>query len=79
MCTTVRFLTRMQTHMSLQMVVTCKPFVTDFTLKRLFTCMSTFVILKYMFVTEATITSLASEHLILAIDASLEKNPLELD
>ena len=67
MRTTVWFFTRMQTHMSLEMMVTCEPFVTDFTLKRLFACMSTLVILKYMLVTEASITSLASEHLILAI------------
>ena len=57
----------MQTHMSLEVVVTCEPFVTDFTLKRLFTCVSALVILKYMLVSEATITSFASEPLVLAV------------
>ena len=56
MRTAVRLLTRMQTHMSLEVVALCKPFVTDFTLKRLFTCVSTLVILKYILAMKATIT-----------------------
>jgi hypothetical protein len=53
--------------MSLEVVITGETFVTDFTLERLFTCMSALVILKYMFVTKTTITSLASEDLVFAV------------
>ena len=66
MRTTVWFFTRVQSHMSLKVVITCKTLVTDFTLKGLFTGVSAFVILKYMLVTKAAIASLACEHFVIA-------------
>ena len=67
MGTAVGFFASMQTHMSLEVMITGESLVADFALERLFTRMSALVILKHMFVTETTITSLASKDLILAV------------
>ena len=53
----VRFLSRMQAHMSLKVMVPCESLVTCSTLKRLFPGMCPLVVLKHMLVPETPLTN----------------------
>lgn len=65
--TTVRFLPSVQSHMGLQMVVACEPFVANLTFKWFFACMSALVILQYMLVAKTSVASLASEDFVFSV------------
>ena len=67
MCTVIGFFTRMETHVSFKMMISCKSLVANLALKRFFTGVRAFMVLKYMLISKATITYLACENFVPAI------------
>ena len=63
----VRFLSRVQTHVSFQMVITSEPFMANFAFERFLAGMRSLVVLQDVFVAEATVASFASENFVFAV------------
>lgn len=68
---TVGFLTGVQTHMGLEMMVTREALMTDFALEGLFTGMGSLVVLKNVLVAKGSVANLACEDLVAPVHAIL--------
>ena len=67
----VGLFTRVQSHVSFQVMVPCKPLVADFAHERFFARVSSLVILQHVLVTEASIASFARKRFLAPILRSI--------
>ena len=57
----------MKSHMSFQVMISCKSLITYFALKWLFTGMRTLMVLKYMLITKTAVAYLASKYFVTTV------------